>query len=53
MLLLLLPLASLASALGDKVLSPRAIPTPIVDFQVAQPPPLPADAKQCTVNLLE
>ncbi|KAF8514073.1 peptide N-acetyl-beta-D-glucosaminyl asparaginase amidase A-domain-containing protein [Gautieria morchelliformis] len=53
MLLPLLPLASLASALSDKVLSPRTIPTPIVDFQVAQPPPLPADAKQCTVQLLE
>ena len=25
----------------------------LVDFQVAQPPPLPQDAKQCTVNILE
>ena len=25
---------------------------PLVDFQVAQPPPLPKDAKQCTVQLL-
>ncbi|KAJ3492353.1 hypothetical protein NLI96_g19 [Meripilus lineatus] len=25
----------------------------LVDFQVAQPPPLPQDAKQCTVKILE
>ncbi|KAI0093521.1 peptide N-acetyl-beta-D-glucosaminyl asparaginase amidase A-domain-containing protein [Irpex rosettiformis] len=25
----------------------------LVDFQVAQPPPLPKDAKQCTVQILE
>ncbi len=25
----------------------------LVDFQVAQPPPLPRDAKQCTVQILE
>jgi len=25
----------------------------LVDFQVAQPPPLPQDAKQCTVQILE
>ena len=25
----------------------------LVDFQVAQPPPLPNDAKQCTVQILE
>lgn len=25
----------------------------LVDFQVAQPPPLPQDAKQCTVRILE
>lgn len=25
---------------------------PLVDFQVAQPPPLPNDAKQCTVHIL-
>ncbi|KAJ3541851.1 hypothetical protein NM688_g6034 [Phlebia brevispora] len=27
--------------------------SPLVDFQVAQPPPLPQDAKQCTVMILE
>ncbi|GJE90902.1 peptide N-acetyl-beta-D-glucosaminyl asparaginase amidase A-domain-containing protein [Phanerochaete sordida] len=26
---------------------------PLVDFQVAQPPPLPQDAKQCTVQILQ
>ncbi|EKM55502.1 uncharacterized protein PHACADRAFT_256166 [Phanerochaete carnosa HHB-10118-sp] len=26
---------------------------PLVDFQVAQPPPLPQDAKQCTIQILE
>lgn len=25
----------------------------LVDFQVAQPPPLPKDAKQCTIQILE
>jgi hypothetical protein len=25
----------------------------LVDFQVAQPPPLPEDAKQCTITILE
>jgi hypothetical protein len=25
----------------------------LVDFQVAQPPPLPRDAKQCTVQILQ
>ena len=25
----------------------------LVDFQVAQPPPLPQDAKQCTILILE
>ena len=25
----------------------------LVDFQVAQPPPLPQDAKQCTVQILQ
>ena len=25
----------------------------LVDFQVAQPPPLPADAQQCTVPILQ
>jgi hypothetical protein len=28
------------------------VTAPLVDFQVAQPPPLPKDAKQCTVQLL-
>ena len=27
--------------------------TRLVDFQVAQPPPLPKDAKQCTIRLFE
>jgi hypothetical protein len=27
--------------------------SPVVDFQVAQPPPLPSDVKQCTVNLFD
>lgn len=27
--------------------------SPLVDFQVAQPPPVPADAKQCTVELIQ
>lgn len=27
--------------------------TVLVDFQVAQPPPLPQDAKQCTVQILQ
>src|SRR5882762_3419254 len=26
---------------------------PLVDFQVAQPPPLPKDAKKCTVEILQ
>ena len=50
-LLSFLPIARLASGLDN--LLPRAPTPPIVDFQVAQPPPLPADAKQCTVQLLE
>jgi len=25
----------------------------LIDFQVTQPPPLPKDAKQCTVEILE
>ena len=25
----------------------------LVDFQVAQPPPLPQDAKQCTIQILQ
>lgn len=25
----------------------------LVDFQVAQPPPLPQDAEQCTIQILE
>jgi hypothetical protein len=25
----------------------------LVNFQVAQPPPLPKDAKQCTIEILE
>jgi hypothetical protein len=32
------------------VLSRAAV---LVDFQVAQPPPLPKNAKQCTVKILE
>jgi hypothetical protein len=27
--------------------------SPLVNFQVAQPPPLPADAKQCTVQVIQ
>lgn len=25
----------------------------LVDFQVAQPPPVPRDAKQCTIQILQ
>lgn len=25
----------------------------LVDFQVAQPPPVPQDAKQCTIQVLQ
>jgi len=25
----------------------------LIDFQVAQPPPLPADAQQCTIQILQ
>jgi hypothetical protein len=47
-----LPVAQLVLGLSNLLL-PRATIPPLVDFQVAQPPPLPADAKQCTVQLLE
>ncbi|KAK7693712.1 hypothetical protein QCA50_003284 [Cerrena zonata] len=40
----------LVLALGFVTLVRSAV---LVDFQVAQPPPLPQDAKQCTVKILE
>ncbi|PCH37957.1 hypothetical protein WOLCODRAFT_148915 [Wolfiporia cocos MD-104 SS10] len=44
----------LARSLGlSTVLASVARSAVLVDFQVAQPPPLPADAEQCTVLILE
>ncbi|OCH93376.1 hypothetical protein OBBRIDRAFT_859505 [Obba rivulosa] len=43
-LLLLLPALYLAL---------QSFAQPLVDFQVAQPPPLPTNAKQCTIQILE
>ena len=40
----LIPALLLAACVGAQ---------PLVDFQVAQPPPLPQDAKQCTVQILQ
>lgn len=42
---------SVATALLLTSFAVRA--TVLVDFQVAQPPPLPQDAKQCTVQILQ
>lgn len=42
--LYLVPLLGLALYAGAQ---------PLVDFQVAQPPPLPQDAKQCTIQILQ
>ena len=33
--------------------SAQAASPVLVDFQVAQPPPLPADARQCTIELFQ
>lgn len=30
-----------------------ALAAVLVDFQVAQPPPVPQDAKQCTIQILQ
>ena len=43
----------LACVLEAGLLFPFARAAVLVDFQVAQPPPLPADAKQCTQVLIE
>lgn len=46
----MLQILLLASSLLLVALSRAAV---LVDFQVAQPPPLPSDAKQCTLHILE
>lgn len=44
----------LARSLGlTIILAAAARSAVLVDFQVAQPPPLPTDAEQCTVLILE
>ncbi|KAF8582025.1 hypothetical protein K439DRAFT_1392175 [Ramaria rubella] len=47
-----LHLAQLIANSKSGVAAQAAGMAPLVDFQVAQPPPLPGDAKQCTVELL-
>ncbi len=42
------------SALAGLVLASAAVRCArLVDFQVAQPPPLPQDANQCTIQILQ
>ncbi|KZT70107.1 hypothetical protein DAEQUDRAFT_668284 [Daedalea quercina L-15889] len=44
----------LVQSLSAGLLLARALyATVLVDFQVAQPPPLPSDAQQCTIQILE
>lgn len=43
---------SSGNGLGVSAQAITSVASPLVDFQVAQPPPLPKDAQQCTIPLL-